>query len=231
MESNYLNKIQQKQQQNREHILKSSVDNTGNIAKSEFFSKDKLDKLKQESATLEAKVEHKSINHDALHVLVQSKLDSIGVQHVRTTSMENEIMVNSMIRVSEKLNKSFGGSSEKSIEELMIKSVQDNYPDFQTNIETYRDYGQLLYKLFMQVAAVTKSVLQNEGDSFKEYIELTQEVLSEPENDVYGAGSDTFVNAGFSEDPELVAKYSHTVALINKTLDDIEFVKAFNGIE
>jgi hypothetical protein len=164
--------------------------------------------------------------------LVQAKLDSIGVNHVRTTSLENEMMVNSVVRVSDKMNQKFGGSSLKMLRELTINSIKSAYEDASNDPDKYEDYAVSLYNLSMQCGALSQKILNNEGDSFQSYVDLTQETMSDEENDVYGEhGEETVVRAGFAEDPILIQAYSKEVALINKTLEDIQMIKALKGIE
>ena len=203
----------------------------GNTSETKFSSRDKEGNFAVESVPLQEKTKYKAFHHDALHAIVQSKLDSLGVKHVRVTSLENEMMVNAMSRVSEKAFGRGEASDVKLAKEMLHNAILGNFPEAQQDFSKFDAYENEMWKLFMQTGQLSHEILQNEGDSFKEHINAVYEAFDDEENGVYEDGQRTSVEAGFYADPELQAKYGDSITRINKTLDELEMLKIFNGID
>lgn len=217
--------------QNKEHLFFGKVAEDGVTTESTFASRAEGGQtLNTEAKDLFEAKENNPFAHDALHTIVQSKLASLGVEATRVTGLENEIMINAMVRVSDKLNKKFGGTSLGSVRELLVGVIKETFPDANTNPDKYEAYAGELFQLFMQSAQLSKHVLTHEGDSFREYLDLTQESLQDKE-EVYAAGEETIVRAGFAADPTLQKKYAQEVNQINATLSKLKQIKATQGID
>ncbi|NJS41168.1 hypothetical protein HC766_02180 [Candidatus Gracilibacteria bacterium] len=126
-----------------------------------FYSENKNGYISELSENLKGNIQYEKLmmSHDAMHPIIQAKLESLGVKTTRVTSLENEIIILAFSLSDDTIKNDFGidGSNLISTTKQIIKDqLSIHIKDYKINEEKYLEYEKTLQKIFIQSSILSQ---------------------------------------------------------------------------